>query len=123
MPERREVARTVDNASKQRRFRQADAPDVFAEVRLCTFAEAANIERSALSHVHLVHIKLKDLLLREALLQLKRDHDLGSLAAHVALVIQEEAARHLHRQRRATLHAMAPEQRDQNAFRKPDVID
>ena len=60
-------------------------------------------EAAAPAEIHLVHIELQDLLLRESPFQLQRQHDLGKLSGVGLLLIEPEAARQLHRDRGCAL--------------------
>src|SRR6185312_4482012 len=96
MPIRRQIAGTLHQAGKQSRFREREILQVLAEICICGLTESGDGEGAALSHVHLVGIELKNLLLGEPLLQLNRDEDLGQLAFELFLRREEESASHLH---------------------------
>ena len=89
------VGRT-DDACKEGRLSQGQLAHVFAEVGLRGLAEAMNGETGAVAKVDFVGIKLEDLLLGEASLELQRHKRLGELAPQGLLSREEKAARHLH---------------------------
>ncbi len=77
-------------------------------------------EAAAVAKINFVGVKLKNLLLGEAVLELQRHHGLGDFAPQGPVRIEKEAARHLHRNRAAALHARAVAQvrpgRSENAY-------
>ncbi len=88
---------------QHRRLGQRDLAERFAEVGLCGHREAVG----ALAEIDLVEVKLEDLVLRQAALDLQREQDFIELAIEGLLARQEEVSRHLHGDRRGALAASA----------------
>src|ERR1700746_1477714 len=86
MPCGRVIARSIHQTRQQGRFGQADIADVFAKVSLGGFPEPPDIERAALSHIHLIHVHSEYLGLGESMLELDRNHDFRQLSAYAPLV-------------------------------------
>ena len=108
MAEGIEPAGALDHAGKQGALGEIELAHILAEVGLDGLAEAVDGEAAALPEVDLVGIHLEDLLLGEAMLELKGDDDLDELALEAALRSEEEAARQLHGERRAALVQRCP---------------
>src|SRR6185312_4130382 len=95
MPIRREITWPLYQTGEQSGFRQADVFEVFAKICLCRLTETSDGEGSALPHINLVGIKLKNLFLGKALLQLNGDQDFRQLASKLFFRRKKEAASHL----------------------------
>ena len=121
--ERREIIRPLDHARDQGALRQVELANVLAEVGLRRLAETVDAEAAALAEVDLVGVHLENLLLVEARLQLKGDHDLDDLARVSLLRRQEESARQLHGQRRSALRLFAPGDVCERRGGEPVVVD
>ncbi len=103
----RKIAGRLHQAGKQGRLRQGEIVKVLVEVGPCSFGEAVDRVRAALAQVHLVGVEREDLLLAQLLFQFDGDQHLGQLALYGLLWTQEEHARDLHGDRRASLAARA----------------
>ncbi len=90
---RRVTIRGVDNAGQERRFRERKFADILIEVGERGFAESVNRKAAAIPQVDLVGVQLKNLLLREAMLQFQRHHGLGNLAPSVRSEMKKNFAR------------------------------
>src|SRR6185437_589823 len=80
-------------------LRQCELAHILAKKGLRRLAESVHRKAAALPQRNLVRIKLKNLLLGEAMLELKGDNDLKELALERALRRKEKFLRQLHRQR------------------------
>src|ERR1700730_18096687 len=107
MPIRRKIAGTLDNPRQQSRLRQRNVPGILVEVGLRSLSESTDRERSPLSQVHPIRVKLKNLLLAELPFQLFGDQHLRELSPHGFLGSEKEPARKLHGNRRSAL-VMSP---------------
>src|SRR3979411_930621 len=103
MPIGRKITGTLDNARQQSRLRQRNVPEILVEVGLRSLSESADRERSPLSQVPPIRVKLKNLLLAELLFQLFRDQHLRKLSPHGFLGREKEPPRKLHGDRRSAL--------------------
>src|SRR6185437_7721103 len=94
-----QAAGALDKTGKQSGLRQCELAHILAKKGLRRLAESVHRKAAALPQRNLVRIKLKNLLLGEAMLELKGDNDLKELALERALRRKEKFLRQLHRQR------------------------
>src|SRR3982074_3736040 len=103
MPIGRKKTGTLDYARQQSCLGQRNVPEILVEVGLRSLSESTDRERSPLSQVYPIRVKLKNLLLTELLLQLFGDQHLCELSPHGFLGSEKESAGKLHGDRRSAL--------------------
>ena len=79
MTEGIEVVRALNNAGQHRALRKVKLAHILAKVGLRSLAEAVNRKTAALAEVDLVRIRFENLFLDEAILEVKRHHNLRDL--------------------------------------------
>ncbi len=104
---RRIVIWPADNSRQESALLQIQLAHILAEISLRRFAKSVNRKTSAIAKINFVGIKLEDLLLGVAMLQLQRHHRLGNFAMPGALRGKEKTARQLHVQRAGALRFRA----------------
>ena len=109
-------SRRLNDAGQRRGFRQRQASDIFPEVGLRRLAESPDRERPAMPKVNLIGVVLKDLFLRELLLQVKSNQQLIKLAGECFAAIQPKVARQLLRDGGSALRVTALFQIHKNRF-------
>ena len=93
----------ADDATEECSFAEAEIAHVFSEVSLRRFAKSSNRKAAAISEIDLIGVELKDLLLREAMIDFDRHQNFFHLTAPLSLGGEEKAASHLHVDRAGAL--------------------
>ena len=89
----------LNHTRQHRALGQVELPNIFAEVRLCRLTKSVDGKAAPLPEVDLVRVHLEDLLLGEAVLELKRHSDLLDLVLDRPVVGEEQHLCQLHGQR------------------------
>ena len=100
---RRQVTRRLNQSRNKSGLGKGNVLEILIEVRLRRCSEPTDGERSALTYIHAVGIKLENLLLSELLLQLHRNQHFRDFAFNRFLRSQKERARELHSNSRTAL--------------------
>src|SRR5579871_2056503 len=122
MAVRRQPAGTLNNSGEQGCLWQGDISQILVEISPRSLRKAADGERSSLSQVYPVPIKLENLLLGELLFQFLGDQHLRELAPDRLFRRQKEAARKLHSNGRPALAVPLPGQIDPTGLHHADKI-
>ena len=108
MAVRRKITGRLNQPGQQCRLRQRDVLEIFVEIGFRCLCESADGERSPLSQVNPVCVKLENLLLAELLLEFERNHDFRQLPLDRLLRREEKCPRKLHGDGRTALLVALP---------------
>ncbi len=86
---RRIVVRRADDPAEKRRFARRQFVNVLAEIGFRRLAESANRKAAAIAEIDVVRVELEDLLLREALVDLRRHQTSLTLRRQSRLVVKK----------------------------------
>ena len=115
---RREPHRRLDHARERRRLAEGEVLHALAEVEAARLLDAV----AEVAEVDLVQVQEEDLVLREVLLEARREDELLHLALHAPVALEQERLHHLLGDgRAAALHA-ADEEPLHDAARDGEVV-